>query len=220
MMHDLFSICLNNRIPEAVLIVMVTTVCVFSAVTLLGTCIREKKDSKEEMRCPGLTVRQYYNPSKCASNFLPHSGWCQFYECDSQLLLSWAWHCDWLFNQLLQWHGYSDVQLPRDGHQSAVPPERYVGMWCILSLCCRCMFIISRCLLTTHSLDFLPNLLLHFLLDIRCWYLWWCLYPFSFNWSSLWEIHGNYFWVISTMFTCMFHNIIVWLQLPPSVATI
>ena len=45
-----------SRIPEAVLIIMVTTACVFLAATLLGTCVHEKRINKEESLCPGLTV--------------------------------------------------------------------------------------------------------------------------------------------------------------------
>lgn len=46
------------RILEAILIVMVTTVCIFLTATLLGTCVRERKDDKEEIYCPGLTVHK------------------------------------------------------------------------------------------------------------------------------------------------------------------
>lgn len=43
---------------EAVLIVMVTTVCIFLTATLLGTCVHERPKDSEEYICPGLTVRQ------------------------------------------------------------------------------------------------------------------------------------------------------------------
>ena len=47
-----------SRIPEAVLIIMVTTSCVFLAATLLGTCVHEKRTNENETLdlCPGLTV--------------------------------------------------------------------------------------------------------------------------------------------------------------------
>lgn len=45
------------RVLEAVLIVMVTTVCIFLSATLLGTCVHEKPSDNEEYLYPGLTVR-------------------------------------------------------------------------------------------------------------------------------------------------------------------
>lgn len=54
--HVLVCICPFSRILEAVLIVMVTTVCIFLIATLLGTCVKERADDNEEYLCPGLTV--------------------------------------------------------------------------------------------------------------------------------------------------------------------
>ena len=45
------------RVPEAVLIIIVTTSCIYLIATLLGTCIHERKIHKEEIMCPGLYVR-------------------------------------------------------------------------------------------------------------------------------------------------------------------
>ena len=46
----------HSRIPEAVLIIMVTTSCIFLAATLMGTCVHEKNINHEEVLCPGITV--------------------------------------------------------------------------------------------------------------------------------------------------------------------
>ena len=48
----------SSRVLEAVLIVMVTTVCIFLTATLLGTCVQERADDGVEAKCPGLTVRE------------------------------------------------------------------------------------------------------------------------------------------------------------------
>ena len=50
--------CMFCRVLEAVLIVMVTTVCIFLTATLLGTCVQERADDGEEKNCPGLTVKK------------------------------------------------------------------------------------------------------------------------------------------------------------------
>ena len=56
------------RVLEAVLIVMVTTVCIFLSATLLGTCVHERPSDNEEYLCPGLTVRL----QSCLNH---HVGW-------------------------------------------------------------------------------------------------------------------------------------------------
>lgn len=45
-----------TRIPEAVLIIMVTTVCIFLAAMLLGTCVHKHAIDHTELTCPGLFV--------------------------------------------------------------------------------------------------------------------------------------------------------------------
>ena len=47
-----------SRIPEAVLIIMVTTACVFIAGTFLGTCYSNKHIDERERLCPELFVRR------------------------------------------------------------------------------------------------------------------------------------------------------------------
>ena len=52
-----------------------------------------------------------------------------------------------------------------------------------------------RCIFFAHPLDYIPDILLCRLLDIRSRHPQWSLYPMHYDWRLLWKIYRYHFWV-------------------------
>ena len=93
-------------------------------------------------------------------------------------------------------HFYSiHKKLPSNNYSIKMVRNMRTGI--IIYYCGHQFIIAFRCIFFAHSLDYVPDILLCRLLDVRCWHPQWSLHPMHHDWRLLRKIYRYHFWVCS-----------------------